>query len=117
MKLEIGSVIYGEGFRDEIHKYVITRATEKRAYARVETSGSGGYELVFDRETKGDDVRDIGSSDSWHRTTHSIETPELKAKYHLAVMRFRFNGIKSSQLSSEQLEQILAIAFPKKAAV
>lgn len=114
MTLEVGSIIYGEGFRDEIVKHVITRVTAKRAYARVETSGSG-YELVFDRETKGEDVRDFGCHDSWHRITYSIETPQLKAKYHLAFMRRKFDTIKSSQLSVEQLEQILPIAFPKKA--
>ena len=111
MKLEIGSVLYSEGFGCSFEKYIIDRVTAQRAYVKI----NNNFEYVFNREIERDlYARRIGGSSGYGRAIYRLETPELKAKYHLAFMRRKFDTIKSSQLSTEQLEQILVIAFPKK---
>lgn len=114
MMLEIGSVLYSQGFGCGFEKFTISRVTEKRAYVKI----NDNYEFVFDRDTGTHTyAKKIGGGDGLGRATYFLETPELKAKYKLSLMRRKFDSINSSQLTTEQLEQILAIVFPKKAAV
>lgn len=112
MMLEVGSVLYSEGFGCSFERYVIDRVTARRAYVKINDSG---YEYVFDRDVEeGAYAKRIGGPTGYGRATYFIETPELLERYKLMYLRQKFDTIQSAKLSKQQLEQIIAIAFPEQ---
>lgn len=112
MLLEVGSVLYDISAYHYLNRLVIDRVTAKRAYVKVNDIG---YEYIFNRHVpdNGYAIR-IGGSDGYSRLIYRVETPELLERFTVMQMRIKFARIKASNLSKEQLEQILAIAFPKE---
>lgn len=112
MKLEIGQVIWGTYMRS-LSKHVITRVTEKRAFAKI----NDFVELCFEREQRSDlGFFAIGTAGyaGATRTVYSIGTPELNA-INDAIFRRKEKCLKIRQLdltklTEDQLDAMLAAA-------
>lgn len=106
MKLEIGMNLYKfDGVDNNVYRYTITRATDKRAFVEFEHG-----KIMFEREFTGDSVRAMGEKSSiWSSSYYKIETPELVKKFQRTINEKKFNKIGVRDLTDEQLEKILSI--------
>jgi len=99
-QLNVGDVIYQDD-RWNISRITIDRVTPKMAFAG---------DVKFRREyVDGSGLNDIGFNSKWSRTSYRLETPHLKEKYEIRVLRTKISQVKFSDLPIDKIKSILAI--------
>jgi len=111
MLLEKGMNIYClERFSNKLVKHEISKVTKKQAVVISKYGLTGNeYEIRFDREVGDGSYFCARGSSGYSRSSYSIETEELKAKYKRQCLERLFAKIDVKTLTDKQLEEILAI--------